>query len=141
MQDRHDVFSGEPQIPGLPAKMHYSSPQQPGYSPRIPQPGVGGLSAVERSHVQSEQRTAQDQDQQLYQVNHQICWSQRTPLILQVGWYVTGPSSLRAHYMKYVQAALVWHLPPLECLMIDAACLLRIGGMGSRRDVHEGWRF
>ena len=100
MQDRHDVFSGEPQIPGLPAKMHYSSPQQPGYSPRIPQPGVSGLSAVERSHVQSEHRTAQDQDQQLYQVSPQTCLSVQSPLlILHIGCPVRGTAGLRAHLM------------------------------------------
>ena len=47
-----------------------------------PQPGVSGLSAVERSHVQSEQRTAQDQDQQLYQVSPQTRWSVQSPLLI-----------------------------------------------------------
>lgn len=68
MQEPHDVFSTELQIPGLPAKVHHSMPQQPAYMPRSPQPNVSSLNAVERTHVQSEQRTAQDQDQQLYQV-------------------------------------------------------------------------
>ncbi len=62
------MFSRELQVPGLPAKVHYSAAQQPVYAPRIPQPNIGSLNAVERTHVQSEQRTAQDQDQQLYQV-------------------------------------------------------------------------
>jgi len=70
MQEPHDVFSNELQIPGLPSKVHYSMPQQPAYVPRIPQPNVSSLNAVERTHVQSEQKTAQDQDQQLYQVTH-----------------------------------------------------------------------
>ena len=69
MQETHDVFSRELQVPGLPAKVHYSAAQQPAYAPRIPQPNIGSLNAVERTHVQSEQRTAQDQDQQLYQVS------------------------------------------------------------------------
>ena len=121
MQDRNNVFSGEPQIPGLPAKMHYSSPPQPGYSPRIPQPGVGGLSAVERSHVQSEQRTAQDQDQQLYQVSYQTGWSlQSSLLMLHIGLYVRDPSGLRAYEMERCC------LPQPKFLMNDAACLLRI---------------
>jgi hypothetical protein len=68
LQDTHDVFSRELQIPGLPAKMHYSSPAEPAYAPRVPQPDVSGLNAVERTHVRSEQRTALGQDQQLYEV-------------------------------------------------------------------------
>ena len=68
MQETHDVFSRELQVPGLPAKVQYSAAQQPAYAPRIPQPDISSLNAVERTHVQSEQRTAQDQDQQLYQV-------------------------------------------------------------------------
>ena len=62
------MFSRELQVPGLPAKVHYSAAQQPVYAPRIPQPNIGSLNAVERTHVQSEQRTALGQDQQLYQV-------------------------------------------------------------------------
>lgn len=62
------MFSRELQVPGLPAKVHYSAAQQPAYVPGIPQPNISSLSAVERTHVQSEQKTAQDQDQQLYQV-------------------------------------------------------------------------
>ena len=62
------MFSRELQVPGLPAKVHHSTAQPPAYAPRIPQPNVGSLNAVERAHVQSEQRTAQDQDQHLYQV-------------------------------------------------------------------------
>ncbi len=73
MQETHDVFSRELQVPGLPAKVHYSAAQQPAYAPRIPQPNISSLNAVERTHVQSEQRTAQDQDQQLYQVPFYLC--------------------------------------------------------------------
>ena len=102
------MFSGEPQIPGLPGKMHYSSPQQPAYLPRIPQPGVSGLSAVERSHVQSEQRTAQDQDQQLYQVHRQTCWPLLPPLrILHIGFHARGPLGPRAHMIEQDQRAAV----------------------------------
>lgn len=68
LQETHDIFSRELQFPGLPAKMHYSSPAQPAYAPRGPQPDVGPLNAVERTHVQSEQRAGLSQDQQLYEV-------------------------------------------------------------------------
>ena len=68
LQDTHDVFSSEPLIPGLPSKLHYSAPQQPAYAPRVPQPNIGSLNAVERTHVQSEQKTAQDRHQELSQV-------------------------------------------------------------------------